>query len=261
MQQPSKSSPREAAGPSDPLRLTADYQLLRTPPVGERRGFVDTDPWRALRILGEFVAGFEELSDVRRAVSFFGSARTRPSDPMYQLTVATARLLGEHKFAIITGAGGGIMEAANRGAREAGAPSIGLNIELPFEQHVNPYVDRTINFRYFFVRKTLLVKYSTAFIFPPGGFGTLDELCEVLTLKQTGKIGQMPIVLMGKEYWAGFIGWLTDVVAVQGKISPEDLDLYEITDDPARVLEAVMEEWRRHEAKESAPASGNGGHA
>jgi uncharacterized protein (TIGR00730 family) len=230
------------------VRVTADEQLLKVPPLAERHGFVDSDPWRVLRILGEFVTGFEELADVRRAVSFFGSARTEPSDAMYELTVATARLLGQNGFAIITGAGGGIMEAANKGAREAGAPSIGLNIELPFEQVTNPYVDRTVDFRYFFVRKTLLVKYSSAFIFPPGGFGTMDELSEVLTLKQTRKIGGMPIVLMGKEYWNGLLEWLSDDVAGEGKISPADLDLFEVTDDPKRVLDIVVAWWREHDA-------------
>jgi uncharacterized protein (TIGR00730 family) len=246
-QQSPSSQPESALSSSDVARVTADEQLLKVPPLSERRSFVDSDPWRVLRILGEFVAGFEELADVRRAVSFFGSARTHPDDPMYKLTVDTARLLGHNGFAVITGSGGGIMEAANRGAREAGAPSIGLNIELPFEQVTNPYVDRTVDFRYFFVRKTLLVKYSSAFIFPPGGFGTLDELSEVLTLKQTRKIGAMPIILMGSDYWKGFLGWLKEYVAGQGKISPKDLDLFEVTDEPERVLDIVVGWWREHE--------------
>ena len=147
------------------------------------------------------------------------------------------------------------MEAANKGAREAGAPSIGLNIELPFEQHTNPYVDRTVDFRYFFVRKTLLVKYSSAFIFPPGGFGTMDELSEVLTLKQTRKIGDMPIVLMGSEYWSGWLEWLSKVLVAEGKISPEDLDLFEVTDDPERVLEIVVAWWCEHEADDQVATS------
>ena len=247
MPKQSQSSPHDTDRLPDTAKITADEQLLQTPPLSERRTFVDTDPWRVLRILGEFVAGFEELADVRRAVSFFGSARTDPSDAMYKLTVDTAKLLGQNGFAVITGSGGGIMEAANRGAREAGAPSIGLNIELPFEQHTNPYVDRTVDFRYFFVRKTLLVKYSSAFIFPPGGFGTLDELSEVLTLKQTCKIGDMPIVLMGSEYWDGMLKWLKDFVQAEGKISPGDIDLMEVTDDPQRVLEIVVDWWRAHE--------------
>ena len=250
MSQQSQSSQPEPRSPIHSTRVTADEQLLRVPPLTERRGFVDTDPWRVLRILGEFVTGFEELADVRRAVSFFGSARTDPSDAMYQLTVETAQLLGQHGFAIITGSGGGIMEAANKGARQAGAPSIGLNIELPFEQVTNPYVDRTVDFRYFFVRKTLLVKYSSAFIFPPGGFGTMDELSEVLTLKQTRKIGDMPIVLMGTDYWSGWLEWLSKALVAEGKISPEDLDLFELTDDPQRVLDIVVQWWRKHEAAE-----------
>lgn len=256
MSQPSPSSPREDEALVEGTRATADEQLLRVPPVSERRRFVDTDPWRVLRILGEFVAGFEELADVRRAVTFFGSARTDAHNATYQLTVDTARLLGQHGFAIITGAGGGIMEAANKGAKEAAAPSIGLNIELPFEQVTNPYVDRTVEFRYFFVRKTLMVKYSSAFIFPPGGFGTLDELSEVLTLKQTHKIGNMPIVLMGRDYWHGLLDWLSNTVAAQGKISGEDLDLFEVTDDPQRVLDIVVEWWRDRETPQDGRVTG-----
>ena len=255
MSQQSQSSPHPERRPADGARVTADEQLLRVPPLAERRGFVDSDPWRVLRILGEFVTGFEELADVRRAVSFFGSARTDPADTMYQLTVETAELLGQNGFAIITGSGGGIMEAANKGARQAGAPSIGLNIELPFEQHTNPYVDRTVDFRYFFVRKTLLVKYSSAFIFPPGGFGTMDELSEVLTLKQTRKIGDMPIVLMGKDYWSGWLDWLSKALVAEGKISPEDMGLFEVTDDPNRVLEIVVAWWREHEAEDQIATS------
>jgi uncharacterized protein (TIGR00730 family) len=228
---------------------TADERLFQPPSIAERRAFVDTDPWRALRILGEFVEGFDELADVRAAVTFFGSARMPPEDPMYQLTMETARRLGERNFAVITGAGGGMMEAANRGAQEAGALSIGLNIELPEEQSVNSYVDRTVNFRYMFARKTMLVKYSSAFIFPPGGYGTLDELCEVLTLRQTMKIGDIPIVLMGQKYWSGFINWLQKVVKVEGKISPEDLHLFEVTDSPARVVEIVLQSWRKRVAR------------
>lgn len=241
---PERSRSSEVAARSATERPTADGRLFQPPSIVERRAFVDTDPWRALRILGEFVEGFDELADVRAAVTFFGSARMPPSDPMYQLTVETARLLGQHNFAIITGAGGGMMEAANRGAQEAGALSIGLNIELPHEQKVNPFVDRTVHFRYMFARKTMLVKYSSAFLFPPGGFGTLDELCEVLTLKQTQKIGDIPVVLMGEAYWRGFLDWLDKVVKVERKISPEDLDLFHVTDDPQRVVEIVLEGWR-----------------
>ncbi|MFQ5702813.1 MAG: TIGR00730 family Rossman fold protein [Gemmatimonadales bacterium] len=225
--------------------VTADEQLLRAPRLDERRDFVHTDPWRTLRILGEFVEGFDELADVRSAVTFFGSARAPRDDPMYELTRETARLLGERNFAIITGAGGGIMEAANSGARLAGAQSIGLNIELPHEQGANRYVDRMVHFRYFFVRKTMLVKYSSAFIFPTGGFGTLDELFEVLTLTQTGKIGDLPIILMGTRYWAGLVDWLRDVVCAENKISPADLALFQVTDDPQEVVEIVMQSWHK----------------
>jgi uncharacterized protein (TIGR00730 family) len=223
--------------------LTADEQLFKPPTIFERRAFVHTDPWRALRILGEFVEGFDELADVRAAVTFFGSARSPSDDFWYQRTVETAKLLGEHNFAVITGAGGGIMEAANRGAQKAGTLSIGLNIELPEEQDVNPYVDRTVHFRYMFARKTMLVKYSSAFIFPPGGYGTLDELCEVLTLRQTGKIGAIPIVLMGEDYWRGLVDWLESTVRAEGKIGPDDLSLFHLTDSPARVVEIVLSNW------------------
>jgi len=243
MSQPSKSSsPESNRIPGE--HLTADERLFKPPTIIERRAFVHTDPWRALRILGEFVEGFDELADVRAAVTFFGSARMPSHDFWYQRTVETARLLGENNFAVITGAGSGVMEAANRGAQEAGTLSIGLNIELPEEQEVNPYVDRTVHFRYMFARKTMLVKYSSAFIFPPGGYGTLDELCEVLTLRQTGKIGAIPIVLMGEGYWNGFVSWLDSTVRAEGKIGPDDLNLFHLTDDPHRVVEIVLEGWR-----------------
>ena len=243
MSQQSKSSnPESNRIPGE--HLTADERLFKPPTIIERRAFVHTDPWRALRILGEFVEGFDELADVRAAVTFFGSARMPPHDFWYKQTVETARLLGQHNFAIITGAGGGVMEAANRGAQEAGTLSIGLNIELPQEQVVNPYVDRTVHFRYMFARKTMLVKYSSAFIFPPGGYGTLDELCEVLTLRQTGKIGAIPVVLMGEMYWNGFVSWLESTVRAEGKIGPDDLGLFHLTDDPRRVVDIVLEGWR-----------------
>jgi uncharacterized protein (TIGR00730 family) len=255
MSQQSKSSNPDRA-PSTGDHLTADERLFQPPTIMERRAFVHTDPWRALRILGEFVEGFDELADVRAAVTFFGSARSQPEDPWYQKTVETARLLGESNFAVITGAGNGIMEAANRGAQEAGTLSIGLNIELPEEQVVNPFVDRTVHFRYMFARKTMLVKYSCAFIFPPGGYGTLDELCEVLTLKQTGKIGDIPVVLMSRDYWGGFISWLKEVVQVEGKIGRDDLDLFHVTDDPTQVVEIVRAGWRKRFADELPSAAG-----
>ena len=221
--------------------VTADEQLLESPIVlDRRRSFTRTDPWRVLRILGEFVEGFDELADVRSAVSVFGSARTQPGDPSYELAVETARCLGEAGFAIITGAGPGIMEAANKGARAAGALSIGLNIELPHEQGANQYLDRLVHFRYFFVRKTMLVKYSTAFVFFSGGFGTLDELFEALTLAQTERITSTAIVLVGTSYWAPLIEWLRNTVVAGGKISEEDLDLFQLLDDPEEIVRVVV---------------------
>ena len=249
MSEPSKSSrPDRHSG-----RVTADERLLEAPRAPERRAFVHTDPWRVLRILGEFVEGFEELADVRGAVSIFGSARTPPDDPMYALATTTARLLGEAGYPIITGAGPGIMEAANRGAHEAGALSIGLNIELPHEQGENPYLDRVVHFRYFFVRKTMLVKYSCAFVYFPGGFGTMDELFESLTLVQTGKIWDTPIVLVGSAYWAPLLGWLTDWVAAEGKIGQEDLALFHVVDDPQEVVRIVRDAEEQREAAGASP--------
>ena len=198
--------------------VTEDERLLTpTPPphpTERRASFTSTDPWRVLRIMGEFVEGFDTLADVRNAVCIFGSARTKPNDPYYQWGLETARLLAKEGFPIITGGGPGVMEAANRGAQEGGGLSIGCNIELPFEQGTNPYVHRSINFRYFFVRKTMFVKYSTAFVVFPGGYGTMDELFEALTLVQTGKVKQFPVVLFGREYWEGLVAWLRDRVAV-----------------------------------------------
>ncbi|MFQ6047649.1 MAG: TIGR00730 family Rossman fold protein, partial [Gemmatimonadales bacterium] len=231
MRQPSKSSGDSSSeqGPPRPPRVTADQRLFQAVTALEPREFTQTDPWRVLRILGEFVEGFDELSDVKDAVTIFGSARSDGDDPMYQLAVETARKLGEAGFAVLTGAGPGIMEAANRGAREGGTLSVGLNIELPHEQTANAYIDRLVNFRYFFVRKTMLVKYSSAFIFFPGGFGTLDELFEALTLKQTGRIGDLPIILMGSDYWESLVQWIEDVLVARGMISPEDTGLFDMT--------------------------------
>ncbi len=248
----SNSSPADEVPKAGDSSVTADEELFEAPRVDEGRLFTHTDPWRVLRIFGEFVAGFDELADVRAAVSIFGSSRATRDDPTYQLATETARLLGERGFAIITGAGPGIMEAANRGARDSKALSVGLNIEVPHEQYPNPYVDRLVNFRYFFVRKTMLVKYSSAFIFLPGGFGTLDELFEALTLMQTGKIRDMPVVLLGAEYWRGLIEWLTDPVAARGKIGDADLQLFHVTDSPERVVEIVVEGWRRHQTEQNA---------
>ena len=214
-------------------RRTEDERLLQA-------AFTQTDPWRVLRIMGEFVEGFEELAELGPAVTIFGSARVGPEDPAYGRAVEVGRLLGEAGFTIITGGGPGIMEAGNRGAREAGAPSVGLNIELPFEQHVNPYVDLSVDFNYFFVRKMMLVKYSEAFIIFPGGFGTLDELFEALTLIQTGKIRNFPVVLFGSEYWRGLLDWLASPMLSGGKISRADLDLLVMTDSPVEVRDRIL---------------------
>jgi uncharacterized protein (TIGR00730 family) len=220
------------------MPMTEDEKLLQTP--SHAADFTRTDPWRVMRITSEFTEGFDTLSDVERGVTIFGSARISPEDPMYHCAQEVARLLAEAGFAIITGAGPGIMEAANRGARAAGGRSIGCNIELPFEQGANPYVDTLVNFRYFFVRKTMFIKYSLAFIIFPGGFGTLDELFEAITLIQTGKIYQFPVILFGRHYWAGLLRWLQARVLAEGKISPGDIDLMVLTDDPAEAAQAVI---------------------
>jgi len=216
---------------------TEDEALLNTVAPAQ---FTNTDPWRVLRIMGELVEGFDTLSTVTQGVTLFGSARTSPKDPHYQAARAVARMLAQHGLTIITGGGPGIMEAANLGAQEGGGRSVGCNIELPFEQRANPYMDTVINFRYFFVRKTMFVKYSTAFVIFPGGFGTLDELFEAITLIQTGKIHRFPVVLFGKAYWEGLIQWLKGTVLAGGKIAGPDLDLLLVTDDPHEVCQAIL---------------------
>ncbi len=231
MAQRSSGSPR--------ISVTEDERLLTATP-SERRAFTRTDPWRVLRILGEFVEGFDTLSDVHNAVTIFGSARTPVDDPYYDKAVETARLLAREGFPIITGGGPGIMEAANRGAQEGNGLSIGCNIELPFEQGTNAYVERTIHFRYFFVRKTMFVKYSTAFIVFPGGYGTMDELFEALTLIQTGKVKHFPVVLFGAAYWNGMVEWLRERVAGEGKINTTDLELFHVTDDPMDAVRRIL---------------------
>ena len=217
---------------------TADERLLLAPPEGTP--FTRTDTWRVLRIMGEFVDGFDELAELGRAVTLFGSARVGREDPTYAAAVEVGRLLGEAGFAVVTGGGPGLMEAGNRGAREAGAPSVGLAIELPFEQAVNRYVDVEVEFRYFFVRKVMLVKYSQAFVIFPGGFGTMDELFEALTLIQTGKVRNFPVVLFGSDYWGGLLDWLRSTMAAEGKISDADLGLLAVTDSPAEVRDLIL---------------------
>jgi uncharacterized protein (TIGR00730 family) len=219
---------------------TEDERLLATPVAApDRRATTSSDPWRVLRILGEFVEGFDTLASVQDGVTLFGSARIRDGDPMYAAAVETARLLAEAGFTVITGGGPGIMEAGNKGARLADGHTIGLNIELPFEQGTNEYVETSVNFRYFFVRKTMFVKYSIGFVVFPGGFGTMDELFEALTLIQTGKIKHFPVVLFGSKYWKGLVDWLKGTMAAERKIDPRDLELFSITDEPAAAVRAL----------------------
>ena len=215
---------------------TQDEQLLESPRPDE---FRHTDPWRVFRIMGEFVEGFDELATLTRGIAIFGSARTPSDDPDYKAAQETGALLANQGFAVITGGGPGIMEAANRGAFEAGGLSIGCNIELPFEQRPNQYQTLSLTFKYFFVRKMMFVKYSLAFVIFPGGFGTFDELFEALTLIQTKKIRNFPIVLFGTEYWSGLLKWFGDAVLPGGKISNHDMEMFHVTDSPAEVVEIV----------------------
>lgn len=199
------------------------------------------DSWRMFRIMAEFIEGFDKLSSMGPCISIFGSARTLPGTPAYEMASTVAREVIGRGYGVITGGGPGIMEAANKGAQEAGGVSVGLNIELPFEQGANPYIDRDklLNFDFFFVRKVMFVKYAQGFVVLPGGLGTLDELFEALTLIQTQKILSFPIVLMGTTFWGGLIDWLQDTMLAAGNISPADLDLFEITDDPVHAVDHI----------------------
>jgi len=203
------------------------------------------ETWRIFRIMAEFVEGFEEMARIGPAVSIFGSARTKKRTWEYRTARKIARLLAKRGYAIITGGGPGIMEAANRGAADAGGTSIGLNIELPFEQHENPYLSKSLTFHYFFTRKVMFLKYSQAFIIMPGGFGTMDELFESLTLIQTNIVQGFPVIMVGKKYWARLYKWLKDVMLKEGAISPEDLDLIYMTDDPREVLQIIVNYYDR----------------
>jgi uncharacterized protein (TIGR00730 family) len=228
---------------------TTDQRLL------DRRGpsdWVHTDPWRVLRIQSEFVEGFGLLAELPRAVSVFGSARTPRDHPHYAAGVAIGAALAQAGYAVITGGGPGAMEAANRGACEAGGLSVGLGIELPFEQDLNEWVDVGIAFRYFFVRKTMFVKYAQAFVILPGGFGTLDELFEALTLVQTRKVTRFPVILFGTEYWSGLLDWIRTTLAGTGTINAADLDLITVTDDIGEVMAVIQ-------AADSARRTGDGG--
>jgi uncharacterized protein (TIGR00730 family) len=227
---------------------TEDQKLLRGgPPVR----FQDTDTWRTLRIMGEFVEGFDALADIGPAVSIFGSARIGRRNRYYGAARRLAAALAREGFAIITGGGPGVMEAANRGAQEGGGLSIGCNIELPFEQGLNEYVDLGMEFRYFFVRKVMFVKYAAGFVIFPGGFGTLDELFEALTLIQTGKVEHFPVVLYGTDYWQGMMDWIREKPLYEEKISIEDLDLVTVTSDIDEACE-VMTRHREERAGQEA---------
>jgi uncharacterized protein (TIGR00730 family) len=219
-------------------QLTDDEVLLRSPEPED--DYKTSDSWRVLRITSEFINGFDELATITRGVSIFGSARTAEDDEMYIAARETARLLAEADFEIITGGGPGIMEAANRGAFEAGKISVGCNIELPFEQLPNPFQTKSLSFKYFFVRKTMFIKYSNAYIIFPGGFGTMDELFEALTLIQTRKIRNFPVVLFGSQYWRGMLAWLTSTMLHEKNISPEDLGLIHLTDSPNDAVNFII---------------------
>jgi uncharacterized protein (TIGR00730 family) len=218
---------------------TTDQRLLDTRGPSD---WVHSDPWRVMRIQSEFVEGFGTLAELGPAVSVFGSARTRVDSPEYDAGVRIGRALADAGFAVITGGGPGAMEAANKGAGAAGGVSVGLGIELPFEQGLNPYVDIGVNFRYFFVRKTMFVKYASGFIVLPGGFGTLDELFEALTLVQTKKVTRFPIVLFGTSYWQGLVDWVRGTLIAGGKASAVDLELFHLTDDVDEAVALVTKE-------------------
>ena len=217
---------------------TTDQRLL------DYRGpsdWVHTDPWRVLRIQSEFVEGFGMLAELGKAITVFGSARTKPDDPFYRHAEDLGRKLSDAGYAVITGGGPGIMEAANKGCHEAGGTSVGLGIELPFEQSMNEYVDLGMVFRYFFARKTCFLQYSIGYVGMPGGYGTLDEIFEAVTMIQTGKITSFPLVLFGTEFWRPMLGWIEDTVLADGKISPPDVDLFTLTDDVDHVVALFRE--------------------
>ncbi len=218
-------------------RDTADARLLETPPTSD---FTHTDPWRVMRIQSEFVQGFDALAEIGPAISVFGSARTKADSPYYAMGVEVGRRLVEAGVAVITGGGPGSMEAANRGAAEAGGLSIGLGIELPFETGMNEWVGLGVDFRYFFARKTMFVKYAQGFVVLPGGLGTLDELFEAMVLVQTSKVSQFPIVLVDKAFWGPLMDWVRDTMVAQGLVSPGDLDIVQLVDTAEEAVELVM---------------------
>ena len=228
--------------------MTEDRKLLEPP---TRPAFLQTDTWRALRILSEFVEGFDALAAVGPAITVFGSARVKPGDPAYDMAREIGKLLAAEGYAVITGGGPGVMEAANRGCQEGGGLSVGCNIELPHEQSINQYVDLGVEFRYFFARKTMFVKYADGFVILPGGYGTMDELFEAITLIQTGKIRHFPVILVGSAFFGGLLEWIKVKLIGEGMIAPEDLDLMQVTDDPKEVVEIFRKAGRRR-AREAA---------
>jgi uncharacterized protein (TIGR00730 family) len=201
------------------------------------------ESWRIFQIMAEFVEGFEKLSMIRPSVSVFGSARTVPEDPWYLKAEQTARLLSDAGFSVVSGGGPGIMEAANKGGQAGTSPSIGVNIQLPREQKVNEFQDISLNFRHFFARKVMFVKYASAYVVLPGGFGTLDELAEILTLVQTGKTRRIPIILVGADFWAGLLDWFRDTLVAAGTIGAEDLGLIQVRDQPEGIVQAILEHY------------------
>jgi uncharacterized protein (TIGR00730 family) len=245
----SKGAGRKMA--ADPT-MTEDRKLLERDP---RPAFLDTDPWRALRILAEFVEGFDALAELGPAITVFGSARVSEGDPAYAMAREIGRLLAIEGYAVITGGGPGVMEAANRGCQEGGGLSVGCNIELPHEQSINAYVDLGVEFRYFFARKTMFVKYADGFVILPGGYGTMDELFEALTLIQTGKIRHFPVVLVGSAFFGGFLEWIKVKLVGEGMIAPSDVDLIQVTDDPKEVIEIVRKAGRRKAEQPAGPST------
>ncbi|HEX3265588.1 MAG TPA: TIGR00730 family Rossman fold protein [Candidatus Limnocylindrales bacterium] len=225
--------------------MTEDRKLLERPKRGQRPDFLGTDTWRTLRIMSEFVEGFDALAEIGPAITVFGSARVAEGDPAYAMAREIGKLLAKEGYAVITGGGPGVMEAANRGCQEGGGLSVGCNIELPHEQSINPYVDLGVEFRYFFARKTMFVKYADGFVILPGGYGTMDELFEALTLIQTGKIRHFPVVLVGTAFFSGFLEWIRAKLLGEGMISSDDLGLVQVTDDPKEVVEIVRRAGRR----------------
>ena len=247
-QHTAEKTPEKQRGPvtlrrSQVQASTTDQRLLDTRGPSD---WVHTDPWRVLRIQSEFVEGFGMLAELPAAVSVFGSARTKPGDPHYAAGEAIGAALAHAGYAVITGGGPGVMEAVNKGATEAGGISVGLGIELPFEQRINDWVDIGINFRYFFARKTMFVKYAVGFVVLPGGFGTMDELFEALTLVQTRKVTSFPVILFGSDYWQGLLDWLRSAMLATEKIAPADLDLITVCDDVDEAVRLIQKAEREH---------------